>query len=274
MNQKTEKVEKTKKTSILEKARPVQETASHLTCLFYGRSGTGKTTLASTFPKPMLLLDIQDQGTSSIRDVEEVDVLPIAQWEDLEGVYWALYGGKHKYKTVVIDTLSGLQSLALEEYRNKEGLGENDTLSRRAWGDISGSLTRWVYAFRNLSLNVIFLAQDRVRRESEDDTGDDGELDPEVGPAVIPSVARTVCAAVNVIGNTYIKQKVFASKKKPGTWVNKTSYMLRIGPHPYYITKLRSPRSTIIPEALQDPSYITIYNLSIGENNGKATQEE
>ena len=31
----------------------------------YGRPGTGKTTIACTAPKPMLLVDIKDKGTDS-----------------------------------------------------------------------------------------------------------------------------------------------------------------------------------------------------------------
>ena len=43
------------------------------TFLFYGKSGTGKTTLAGTFPKP-LFLDVNENGTSSVRVSSKIKV--------------------------------------------------------------------------------------------------------------------------------------------------------------------------------------------------------
>ena len=50
----------------------------HRTWVFYGRSASGKTTLASTFPGKKLLIDIRDEGTDSILDVKDLDVLPVS----------------------------------------------------------------------------------------------------------------------------------------------------------------------------------------------------
>jgi ATP-dependent phosphoenolpyruvate carboxykinase len=45
--------------------------------VFYGQSGTGKTTLAATFPGPILLCDIKDRGTDSVVGVEDLDVMEV-----------------------------------------------------------------------------------------------------------------------------------------------------------------------------------------------------
>ena len=58
--------------------------------LFYGRSGTGKTTLAGTFPTPILILDIGDKGTDSISDIEDCYVWEITEWDDIEIAYYYL----------------------------------------------------------------------------------------------------------------------------------------------------------------------------------------
>ena len=89
-------------------------------------------------------------------------------------------------------------------------------------------------------------------------------LEPEVGPALIPSVARIMNAAVKVIGNTYIKQR---RKVKGDKILEITSYMLRIGPHPYYITKIRSPKSFKTPGSIANPTFDKICKIMKGESN-------
>lgn len=65
--------------------------SKHRSYVFYGRSGTGKTTAASTFPKPMLLLDAKDRGTDSISDVPGIDVLDVQTYDEFETAYWYLF---------------------------------------------------------------------------------------------------------------------------------------------------------------------------------------
>ena len=60
--------------------KKVNEIPVPKTFLFYGKSGTGKTTLAGTFPKP-LFLDINENGTSSV-DNKEAQVISIKSYDD------------------------------------------------------------------------------------------------------------------------------------------------------------------------------------------------
>ena len=66
--------------------KPVAEMRQPQSYAIYGRSGTGKTTLAGTFPKPVLVLDINDKGVGSIADVKDVYVMEIESIEDIEDV--------------------------------------------------------------------------------------------------------------------------------------------------------------------------------------------
>jgi hypothetical protein len=249
---------------ILKRAVPVHEVDEYVTCLFYGRSGSGKTTLAASFPKKVLLLDIHDKGTDSIRDVVGVDVFNVETWADFEAIYWGLAKGGHEYKTVVIDTVSNLQDLAIKEIKRRDHVEIDGAMSQRLWGDASRTMSQWIYAYRDLPMHVVFVAQERSKRGTEDDSYDD-QLDPEVGPAVMPSVAKVLTAAVKVIGNTYIRQITKPSQKVPGQLVIQTTYMIRVGPHPYYITKVRSPKSFKLPGSLKDADYESIKALMRGE---------
>ncbi len=258
------KAEIPKSGDILNRIQPVKETESFLTMLLYGRSGTGKTTIACTCPSPVLLMDFKDRGTDSVRDVPGVKVLYVNDWEDIPALYWALKKSNN-YKTVVLDTISGMQSLAINKVRADNNKEDTEPLSKREWGEISGIMSQWIMAYRDLPMHVVFTAQDRVKAPSADEEdleSEEGQIDPEVGPAVIPSVAKTVNAAVKVIGNTYIKQ---FSKEENGKITVKTRWMLRLGPHPYYITKVRSPKSFLKPDGIIDPTYEKIVKIMKGE---------
>lgn len=253
------------KKDIMSRVKPVQEGDDFITSLFYGRSGTGKTTLASTYPKKILVLDFKDRGTDSIRDVKDIDLLPIGDWSDVEDIYWAIYRDPERYKTVVLDTVNGMQNLVISKIKFDNKIDESDSLSRRNWGEVSGMMNTWLMNFRDLPMHVVFLAPDRVKNSSDDDedvSQEEGRLEPEVGPALTPSVARSLNAAVKVIGNTYIRQR---HKVKGGKTVEITGYMLRVGPHPYYITKIRSPKQFKVPGSILNPNFEKIIKVMKGE---------
>src|SRR5690348_2501884 len=89
---------------ISDRIRDVADVKRFRTCVFYGRSGTGKTTLAGSFPKPLLLLDVKDEGTDSVADVKGVKVFDVTSFEDFELAYYHVERNPKKYKTIVVDT--------------------------------------------------------------------------------------------------------------------------------------------------------------------------
>lgn len=249
-------VKKPSSKSILSKAQPVHELNLIVTALFYGRSGTGKTTIAGTFPKPILFVDIGERGTDSIFDLPDVDSIQVTEWSELEEIYWALKEGS-KYKTVVIDAAHTMQNLAIQEARAIAGKKDKDQTSQRDFGQASGLMNQWVYNFRDLrdeDLNVVFLAHDRLREVDTDDD-DAGLIAPEMGPRLMPGVAGTLLGAVNVVGYTYIREEVTKSKVAGQKSHREVQYCLRIGPHGIYATKIRSPKGHAVPEYIVDPTY-------------------
>lgn len=235
----------------------------------YGRSGSGKTTLAATFPKPILYLDIRDEGTDSIADVEGIDVLEPKTVEEVEEALFWLIRNPKRYKTVIIDTVTQMQEMAVEEIaaksKSKKKAGEWGSMTKQMWGEVSAKLKSLIIDFRNLPMEVVFIAQDRVFNLDDED-GEDSELMPEVGPRLMPSVASVLNAAVTVIGNTFIRQ-VTVKKKVKGVMkrTEKTEYCLRVGPSHVYVTKIRKPRSLEAPEFISDPTYEAIVDVIKGE---------
>ena len=98
--------------SIIDKITPVKSLPKVLSMLVYGRSGTGKTTFAGSFPTPALLIDVREKGTDSIANLDGVDVVQIEHWTDLEEIFWYLKKEK-KYKSVIIDQVSSMQDIAM-----------------------------------------------------------------------------------------------------------------------------------------------------------------
>jgi len=137
-------------------AKAVSEVKRQSSAAIYGRSGTGKTTLAASWPKPILYLNIRDNGEESISDVEGIDVVDIESSEDLlEQVLWLhkkASKGKLVYKTIVTDTMSQMQTMLVEEMGATKKIpkgkraGDFGVLTRQDWGKISGDLinTSWI----------------------------------------------------------------------------------------------------------------------------------
>ena len=143
-------------------------------------------------------------------------------------------------------------------------IGDWGSMAKRDWGDVAAIMNKWIADFRDLDMEVVFLAQERVKNV-DDEEGEDNQLTPEVGAAVMPSIATTLNAAVNVIGNTFIRMKrttVVKGTKK--THKEEPVYCLRVGPNPIYTTKLRKPRSAESPPYIEDATYKDIKDLVKG----------
>jgi hypothetical protein len=236
--------------NIADRIKPVSQSTDPMSVLAYGRSGTGKTVFAGTFPKPLLLLDIGEKGTDSIYNVPGVHVLKVESWVDFETIYWFLRAGKHEFKTVVIDTVTQLQKLAVESALEGDGKEKTSPMNKNLWGIASKMMVAWLINYRDLPVHTVFLAQDR--NTVEDGAAGEDQIIQEVGPRLMPSVAGTLNAAVKVIGQTYIKEY----KKTTKNGVEKIySYRLRLGPHAYYLTKTRKIKEVTVPDSLANPTF-------------------
>lgn len=78
-----------------------------------GDAGVGKTTLACTFPNP-IVIRVED-GLQSIPQKDRPDAFPILQGvEELWGQLSALINEKHDYKTVIIDSVTKLDRMFID----------------------------------------------------------------------------------------------------------------------------------------------------------------
>lgn len=88
--------------------------------LFVGRKGCGKSTAASTFPKPMLMIDL-DYRIQSLRGVEGIEYIQFKKFnfDELQDTFYQLSiqvdKGTYKYKTLLFSSITSLQTFLLQE---------------------------------------------------------------------------------------------------------------------------------------------------------------
>jgi hypothetical protein len=230
----------------------------------YGKPGTGKTTFGGTLPKPLLILDVKDKGTDSAkrRNTQrgEVTVMSINSFDDIMRVYDYIKAHKTKFKSVLIDHMTALQDKALEKIKDEEG---KDLVSQRMFGMAAGLLKEVISLYKDLTdwgILPCFICQDRM--ESGEGEGED-QLIPEVGPGMMPSVARTLCAASRIIGHAYLQER--KEQGEGGKIKHQIEYRLRLGPNPFYITKVTRPVGTPCPAYLVNPTYPDLEKVITGQ---------
>lgn len=147
--------------------RSVEDIPSNINLLVYGESGVGKTLLSGSAQavaamSPVLFVDIEG-GTLTLRNhYADVDVIRVTNFKDMATVHDELATGKSVYKTVVLDSLTEIQKFSMygvmTELLKKEPDRDPDVPGMREWGKNIEQMRRFVRAFRDLPMNVIFTA--------------------------------------------------------------------------------------------------------------------
>lgn len=204
----------------------------------YGPSGTGKTTLGVTAPKPLILLS-ETQGQLHIKQaaqrmgIAEPEILQMETLDDYRCVLRALHGDKSKPfkvtdiegntmvegdwpETAVIDSLTDAARLIVKEIRTisppkagKDGLPVD---AQRFWNTLQDRLQNLILAFRNAPVHVLFLAlaDDRM-------VGPDDQQVRSVTPDLpMRKMANFLAGACNVMGYSYRAEKRTGNQVQTG----------------------------------------------------------
>jgi hypothetical protein len=141
-----------------------------LKLLLWGDLGTGKTTLALQFPKPVVI--DMDGSTDLYGDKFDFDVLRANDPDEvMKAIDWLL-SNKHDYSTLVIDPITiyweSLQKKWSEIFlkRNKGGKGhrfEFYDLQVRDWMTIKAEFKELIRKLIALDMNIIVTAREKVK---------------------------------------------------------------------------------------------------------------
>ena len=242
--------------------------------LLYGRSGTGKTTLWATFPKPILALICSGGNRpgelKSIDTPENRKMITARIIADTNEMREELGSGED-WGTVVLDHASGLQDLVL-----KEILGLSGNLpAQKSWGlatqqqygQCSLQCKELFRSVLGLPCNVVIIAQERSFGDGEASDS----VSPTVGAALTPSVTGWLNSACDYVVQSYIRPKTtIVTSKIGGKDIKReqrakgVEYCLRTEPHDVYQTKFRMPKGQPLPECITDPTYDKIKALIDG----------
>lgn len=230
------------------KITPAGESFDWLKILVYGNNGKGKTRFGASAPKPVLVVDCNEQGSLSIRNYPDVHVFKVETWTDIDLAFWYLKAGDHNIQSVTIDTVTSLAQLCMKfvlgDEASRDPTKDPNMPSRREWGKVGELMRTTILNFRNLPMNVVFLTQER--RGFGDDEDDST---PDVFPDVSPSVRSTLTASVDIIGRLYVKEVV--GKGEDNKRQTSYEYRMLIGPSERYLTKDRS--SSGLPNVVRLP---------------------
>lgn len=130
----------------------------YIKALIYGASGSGKTRFAGTAidkDNTKTLFLSAEGGLLSIHD-KKPKYVEINAMKDLLEAYEYLEKGKHKFETVILDSITEISNTLKLEIERREG----HTMQLQDWGEIKNKLIGIFRDFRDLPMNVILLAQE------------------------------------------------------------------------------------------------------------------
>lgn len=132
--------------------------------MVYGQPGFGKTTVALSAPKP-LLLDF-DNGVKRVNEmhldgVDTVQVEEIGGWAGIQQLLTASVHELAPYQTIVVDTIGKMM-----DYIIASRCGTRQP-SIKDWGGINQEFTWFTRALSTLNKNIIFVAHRDTRKEGE-----------------------------------------------------------------------------------------------------------
>lgn len=221
----------------------------NLSVVVYARPKVGKTRFCASAPK-VLIIDCDEKGTDSTRDDLDPNVIRILTWDEVNDIYWYLQSGDHDYDSVAIDTVSGLQTLAMNfvlgDEASRDASRDPDQPSQRIYQKVSQLMKIQITNFRNLPMNVIFTAHTRTKETGE---GED-EIITVTGPNLSPAIQTHLLGAVGLIG--YMSKREVVVKKTVDGKVRKRKVVktrMLIGPSERFETGVRY-------SALKDLDYI------------------
>jgi len=213
----------------------IDTVTGHGNFILYGPSGSGKTFSISTIPGKVLILSAEKGLRTLVELMPNVDVGDINTIADMREAYEFLLKDS-LYTTVVIDSLSELGEMALQEAM------ETTRDGRMAYGSMAEKIAGIIKSFNSLPMTVIFIAQEeRVAQE----------LISQVDYVFAPSIpGKSFCAKV-----PYKLDYVFCLRTK----VDDEGTMKRAfqtGPNGDYLAKSRSQRL----ELMEAPNWEHIFN--------------
>lgn len=137
---------------------------THAKILIWGNSGSGKSWLSATAPKPLIVLTEANGAVSVGHSNKNADVVTINSADDLRQIAMMAKSGKlSKYETIVFDSLTECQKLFKDEI-----VGNRDQLKIQEWGLLANRMLKFIRMIRDLPFHIVCTA---LADKNTDDQG-------------------------------------------------------------------------------------------------------
>lgn len=234
--------------------------------LIYGDAGAGKTHLAGTAQDVPNMADVHvfniDGGIMTLASRGDIHATDIHSVSDLEQELFKIANGDPKYKdtkTVVIDNITELQTLALEtitsrEYASRLKKDRNysiDEVYLEDYGVAGKQLARVLRGFRDLPMHVIYIAHRKDKMRKGTNTLEESK------PSMTDKLATQIMGYMDFVWYLYTADETVGDEKT-GYRTEMHRYLLT-QPMNNFAAKTRGAEfAERIGAVIRDPNMVTI----------------
>lgn len=229
--------------SLLDSVKGISQEPHNRCTIIMGKPGSGKTTIAGTYPKPLLYVSIDtDGGGEVLKQYSDDEVKVLSLSSDKPGVPGAKHiqmkvmdllkelEGPHPYKTVVIDAYSSIEEGVVDYMERMKG--KKLTLDERGGvGNVMLALRNKIVELSRGGVEYVCICHIKTKEDVDNTTGEKNQM-------IIPKMTYNngnllLERASNVM---YCTRKTVLNAD--GT--KSVKFLTYIGPHPNMDTKLRT----------------------------------
>lgn len=242
--------------------------------LVYGDPGSGKTHLAGTAQDVPEMADVHvfniDGGIMTLASRGDIHATNIRSVDELEQELFRIANKDPKYadtKTVVIDNITELQTLALENITTRELVNRRkkdksytvDEVYLEDYGVAGKQLARVLRGFRDLPIHVIYIAHKKDKMRKGTNTLEESK----------PNLTEKLCTAVmgymDFVWYLYTADEVVGNDEVG--YQNVTHRYLLTQPMNNYAAKTRGYEfATRLGAIVKDPNMVNIMREYINNN--------
>lgn len=242
---------------ILNEAVDIAKLGQRNLWVLWGKSGSGKTHFIGTLPKPLLYIQIGDDGSNTIANADgEIKAIRAGTMERLKQIGEELKKDDY-YASVAVDTFSMITNIWIDVNATQK----KKKMTQQMWGDLKIETEELIKIFHEVAAtHVVALS---CHEANDSIVGMDDEIIPDFLPSTTKG-ARIYIQGMANYGIHFTKLQKTVTDKATGEEKEVVRYAAHLGANPYYWTKFQIDDSIKVPSTMVNPSYSKIINLIKG----------